>query len=69
MNKDGLDVGQELLKNGFCTTVKKAPGHLAELHRSYLNVQAQAIKERLNLWRYGDCTEDDDKEFGMNNEK
>ena len=68
MSKDGVDIGEELLKNGFCTTVKKAPKHLAELHSTYVEVQSVAKKQHLNLWRYGDITEDDDKEFGMNNE-
>jgi len=48
--------------------VKKAPKHLAELHSTYVEVQSVAKKQHLNLWRYGDITEDDDKEFGMNNE-
>lgn len=68
ITKDGTDVGEDLLKNGFCTTVKKAPKHLSELHEKYLDIQLQAKKQHLNLWRYGDITEDDDKEFGMNNE-
>lgn len=69
VNKDGVDIGEDLLKSGFCTTVKKSPRHLSELHTKYLEVQAQAKKQHLNLWRYGDITEDDDNEFGMNNEK
>jgi len=67
-NGKGDDIGEQLLKNGFCTTVKKAPRHLADLHAKYVEVQNVAKKQHLNLWRYGDITEDDDKEFGMNSE-
>ena len=51
------------------TTVKKAPAHLNDLHKKYLECQESARKNRLNLWRYGDITEDDDTEFGMRSEK
>lgn len=62
------DLGEIMLKNGFCTTVKKAPNHLKQLHEQYLAAQLKAKKAHLNLWKYGDITEDDDKEFGMRSE-
>lgn len=31
----------------------------------YTAAQDEAKKARLNMWRYGDITEDDDKEFGL----
>lgn len=68
VSNDGVDIGEVLLKAGFCTTVKKAPFHLKDVHEKYLELQSAAKKQHLNLWRYGDITEDDDKEFGMNNE-
>ena len=67
--KKGEDIGEMLLSQGFCTTVKKSPAHLADLHKKYLESQESARKNRLNLWRYGDITEDDDTEFGMRSEK
>jgi staphylococcal nuclease domain-containing protein 1 len=68
MNEAKDDIGEYLLSHGFCTTVKKAPNHVKALHEKYLACQAKAKKQHLNLWRYGDITEDDDKEFGMNSE-
>lgn len=68
MNEAKDDIGEYLLSHGFCTTVKKAPNHVKGLHEKYLAAQAKAKKQHLNLWRYGDITEDDDKEFGMNSE-
>ena len=68
MNEAKEDIGEYLLSHGFCTTVKKAPNHVKSLHEKYLSSQAKAKKQHLNLWRYGDITEDDDKEFGMNSE-
>jgi len=69
LTRKGEDVGEMLLSQGFCTTVKKAPAHLSDLHKKYLECQESARKNRLNLWRYGDITEDDDNEFGMRSEK
>jgi len=69
LTRKGEDVGEMLLSQGFCTTVKKAPAHLNDLHKKYLECQESARKNRLNLWRYGDITEDDDTEFGMRSEK
>lgn len=69
LTKNGEDIGELLLSQGFCTTVKQSPAHLSDLHKKYLEQQGQARKNRLNLWRYGDITEDEDTEFGMNNEK
>lgn len=69
LTRKGEDVGEMLLSQGFCTTVKKAPAHLSDLHKKYLECQESARKNRLNLWRYGDITEDDDTEFGMRSEK
>lgn len=33
----------------------------------YLDAQAKAKKQHLNIWEYGDITEDDAKEFGLGN--
>lgn len=68
MNSKKEDLGEYLLSRGFCTTVKKAPKHVNTLHEKYLAAQLKAKNNHLNLWRYGDITEDDDKEFGMNSE-
>jgi staphylococcal nuclease domain-containing protein 1 len=31
----------------------------------YKNAQAEAAKNHLKIWEYGDITEDDAKEFGL----
>ena len=38
---------------------------LQPLIQEYLKGQEDAKKARLNLWRYGDFTDDDAREFGM----
>ena len=39
INEAKEDLGEIMLSNGFCTTVKKAPGHLKQLHEQYLAAQ------------------------------
>ena len=36
---------------------------------SYLEAMSQAKKEHLNIWRYGDITEDDAREFGVGGQR
>ena len=38
---------------------------LRALNQEYVKAQETAKEQRLNLWRYGDFTEDDAKEFGV----
>lgn len=33
--------------------------------KEYKAAQEEAKKKRLNIWQYGDITEDDAKEFGL----
>ena len=42
INEAKEDLGEFMLKNGFCTTVKKAPNHLKQLHEQYLAAQLKA---------------------------
>jgi len=39
---------------------------LKKLVDSYIKAQDKAKANRANIWRYGDVTEDDAKEFGYN---
>ncbi|XP_025099283.1 staphylococcal nuclease domain-containing protein 1-like isoform X2 [Pomacea canaliculata] len=58
------DIGQMLLGNGFVLVDNRKERRLAKLMADYQRAQEKAKKERLNIWRYGDFTEDDAKEFG-----
>ena len=43
INEAKEDLGEIMLSNGFCTTVKKAPGHLKQLHEQYLAAQLGSL--------------------------
>ncbi|XP_076820174.1 staphylococcal nuclease domain-containing protein 1-like isoform X2 [Clavelina lepadiformis] len=58
------DVGQCLVADGFCTVAKRGEKRLHKLLSEYYNAQDKAKKQHLNLWRYGDITDDDASEFG-----
>lgn len=58
------DVVQGLISEGFLLVEKRREKRLSKLVDSYLKAQDKAKKSRLNLWQYGDFTEDDAKEFG-----
>ncbi len=42
----------------------KAGRKLASLQKDYMEAQEKAKKAHLNIWRYGDISADDAKEFG-----
>lgn len=60
----GNDVAKTLLQEGWVLLEERRDKHLQELVREYAAAQDQAKAKRLNLWCYGDVTEDDSKEFG-----
>jgi len=60
------DVVKGLISEGFLLVDKeRKERRLQPLLQEYLKGQEDAKKARLNLWRYGDFTDDDAKEFGM----
>ncbi|XP_070535997.1 staphylococcal nuclease domain-containing protein 1-like [Ptychodera flava] len=61
------DVIQGLIAEGLLMAEKRREKRLQPLVTEYKKSQDQARKARLNLWRYGDFTEDDAKEFGYQN--
>lgn len=60
-----MDLGRLLLAQGFLMVDNRKEKRMQSLLIDYRNAQDEAKKKRLNLWRYGDATEDDAYEFGM----
>ena len=58
------DVAQTLIAGGYLLAERRRERRLAKLVGDYQKSQEKAKAARLNLWRYGDFTEDDAKEFG-----
>ncbi len=63
-NADSEDIGKSLVSNGYVLAEKRREKRLYKLSSEYLKAQDQAKSSRMNLWRYGDITEDDTPEFG-----
>ncbi|XP_037580368.1 staphylococcal nuclease domain-containing protein 1 [Dermacentor silvarum] len=64
LNSSGNDVGKTLLQEGWVLLEERRDRHLQELLQEYTAARDSAKAKRLNLWCYGDVTEDDSKEFG-----
>ncbi|XP_077528876.1 staphylococcal nuclease domain-containing protein 1 [Haemaphysalis longicornis] len=60
----GVDVAKTLLQEGWVLLEERRDRHLQELLKEYAAARDSAKAKRLNLWCYGDVTEDDSKEFG-----
>nr|AIW62624.1 hypothetical protein [Scytodes thoracica] len=58
------DIGKELVEQGYLIVEKRKEQKFKKIIHEYLAAQDLAKKKRLNLWCYGDITEDDAKEFG-----
>lgn len=58
------DVAQSLISEGLLLYENRKEKRLAKLVSTYKAAQDKAKNARLNLWRYGDFTEDDAREFG-----
>ena len=58
------DLGKSLISNGFALSEKRRERRLNKLVSEYIKAQESAKTSRLNMWRYGDITEDDAPEFG-----
>ncbi|XP_051162988.1 staphylococcal nuclease domain-containing protein 1 [Leptopilina boulardi] len=59
------DVGKGLIAYGFLIVEKSRDRRLKKLMEDYKAAEDEAKKSRLNIWEYGDITEDDAKEFGV----
>lgn len=58
------DVAQGLLSEGLLLCEPRKEKRLNKMVTEYTTAQNKAKEARLNLWRYGDFTEDDAREFG-----
>jgi staphylococcal nuclease domain-containing protein 1 len=58
------DVAQNLVSEGLVLVEARKEKRLAKLIGQYKKAEEKAKEARKNLWRYGDFTEDDSKEFG-----
>lgn len=63
-NLDKEDFGKSLIADGYVMVERRRDRRLQKLLVEYLKVQDAAKSSRINLWRYGDITEDDATEFG-----
>lgn len=63
-NADKEDIGKMLIKDGFVLVERRRERKLQKLLSEYMKAQETAKSSRINLWRYGDITEDDATEFG-----
>ncbi|XP_073239320.1 staphylococcal nuclease domain-containing protein 1-like [Porites lutea] len=64
VQENGEDIGKSLVTDGLVTVEKRKEKRLQKVLEEYTRAQDTARKARLNLWRYGDFTGDDAKEFG-----
>lgn len=58
------DVGKNLILDGLMLLDKKGGRKMQKLINAYQEAQETAKKNHLNIWEYGDITEDDAREFG-----
>ncbi|XP_067676667.1 staphylococcal nuclease domain-containing protein 1-like [Haliotis asinina] len=58
------DIALGLISKGFLLVEPRRERRLAKIVSDYTKAQEKAKSQRLNLWRYGDFTQDDAKEFG-----
>lgn len=65
VQENGEDAAKALVSDGLVLVEKRKEKRLQKLMEEYHKAQDAARKARLNLWRYGDFTDDDAKEFGF----
>lgn len=64
-NETGADIAQDMLAQGVVVLKARTSPHLQALVATYTATQQQARGGRVGMWKYGDATEDDAKEFGV----
>ena len=62
---DKTDVGKKLLQQGLMLLDARRDKRFQSLMGEYVSAQEEAKKKHLNIWQYGDVTDDDAFEFGM----
>lgn len=59
------DIGKKLVENGLLIALKRRERKLIRTINDYINAEKTAKENRANMWRYGDFTADDAREFGF----
>ena len=59
------DIGKTLLSQGLALLDARKEKIFHSIVKDYLSAQDEAKKQHLNIWQYGDITDDDAFEFGM----
>jgi len=59
------DIARELVADGLVCVEPRREKRLQKLVSDYIAAQDAAKKRHLNIWRYGDITDDDATEFGL----
>ena len=62
---DDEDIGKGLVEDGLFLVDRKGGRKFAKMMKEYDDAMQRAKKHHLNIWRYGDITDDDAKEFGV----
>lgn len=63
------DIARELVADGLLCVESRRDKRLQKLVSDYIAAQDAAKKRHLNIWRYGDITDDDANEFGLGKRK
>lgn len=63
------DIARELVADGLLCVETRRDKRLQKLVSDYISAQDAAKKRHLNIWRYGDITDDDANEFGLGKRK
>ncbi|OXA52850.1 staphylococcal nuclease domain-containing protein 1 [Folsomia candida] len=61
------DIAQNLVKEGLLMVENRKERRLQKLVKDFKTAESEAKMKHLNIWQYGDITEDDAREFGMSN--
>ncbi|XP_018333811.1 staphylococcal nuclease domain-containing protein 1 [Agrilus planipennis] len=65
VNENKEDIIKSLIEDGMFLVDKRKERRLQKLISEYKESEEKARKAHLNIWEYGDITEDDAKEFGL----
>lgn len=63
------DIGKGLVEDGLLMVDRKGGRRMASVLKAYEDAMARAKKHHLNIWQYGDITQDDAREFGIGEKK
>nr|QBI71277.1 ebna2 binding protein P100 [Isotomurus palustris] len=64
-DKKKQDVGQTLVREGLLLVENRKERRLQKMVKEFKAAENEAKAKHLNIWEYGDITQDDAREFGM----